>query len=90
MQTVLVLFVAVATAGYVLFNHFLAVTPDPREPPFVSSRIPVIGHIIGLIRYKGYYYNKLRYYIMNYGRFQDNTVADTSTEMRKRLHPYTP
>jgi hypothetical protein len=32
---------------------------DGREPPSVSSSIPVVGHLIGLIRYKVFYYQLL-------------------------------
>ena len=44
--------------------HFLC-TPihDPREPPLVTSRIPFIGHILGLLRYGTRYYQMTRYCI---------------------------
>lgn len=33
---------------------------DPREPPEVRSAIPVVGHIINLVRNGLSYYTKLR------------------------------
>jgi len=45
--------------GFML--HVLAVPRvDSREPPLLKSRIPVIGHIIGLIRYQAEYHIMLR------------------------------
>ena len=35
--------------------------PDPREPPIVSSTIPFIGHFLGLVKYGGAYYDKIRF-----------------------------
>jgi hypothetical protein len=33
---------------------------DPREPPEVSSKIPFIGHIIGMLTYHVDYYAMLK------------------------------
>ncbi|KAG4420303.1 hypothetical protein IFR04_006590 [Cadophora malorum] len=37
----------------------LSVQCDPREPPLLKPSIPYIGHIIGLFRYNGEYFEKL-------------------------------
>lgn len=41
--------------GVVLLAYTLELTSalfdDPREPPRVSSRIPVIGNVLGLLRH---------------------------------------
>lgn len=29
---------------------------DPREPPYIRSKIPFIGHVLGMIRYGGKYF----------------------------------
>jgi hypothetical protein len=34
---------------------------DPREPPLVNSRIPFVGHLIGILWYHQRYYEVLRY-----------------------------
>ena len=34
---------------------------DPQEPPLVTSRVPFIGHILGLLRYGTRYYQMTRY-----------------------------
>ena len=34
---------------------------DPREPPLVTSRVPFIGHILGLLRHGTRYYQMTRY-----------------------------
>ena len=46
---------------YCFLVRFRTVSSDPREPPIVPPRIPVIGHVIGLIRNGGAYYTKLRF-----------------------------
>lgn len=33
---------------------------DPREPPVISSLIPYVGHILGLLRYGQRYFEILR------------------------------
>lgn len=33
---------------------------DPREPPEVKSRIPLFGHLFGLLRHKADYMTVLR------------------------------
>lgn len=47
-------------ASYWYFNRFLAVKQDPKEPPFISPRIPIVGHLIGLVMRKNDYYLDLR------------------------------
>ncbi|KAL9581979.1 MAG: hypothetical protein Q9212_003566 [Teloschistes hypoglaucus] len=60
MQLSILLIGALATAAYWLLCRYLAVEQDPREPPLVSSRIPLVGHLIGLIWHKNNYYVTLR------------------------------
>jgi hypothetical protein len=33
----------------------------PQEPVYLQPKIPLIGHVIGLMRHGGAYYAKLRY-----------------------------
>jgi len=33
---------------------------DPREPPVLKPRIPLVGHIIGLFRHQASYYSMLQ------------------------------
>lgn len=39
----------------------LLVRHDAQEPPILSPRIPIIGHLIGMIRYKQDFYHRLGY-----------------------------
>lgn len=32
---------------------------DPREPPLVRSKVPFIGHILGLVQEQSNYFNRL-------------------------------
>lgn len=54
--------VTVLIIGF-LVNHLSSPKFDPREPPLVKPRIPIIGHLIGLIRYQNEYFNRLGYAI---------------------------
>lgn len=47
---------AVAT---VLVQKWLSPAVDAREPPLVPPRIPVIGHIVSMIREKTGFYTRL-------------------------------
>ncbi|OJD30748.1 cytochrome p450 [Diplodia corticola] len=53
-----VLAVALACAVAIGFSHW-ATAKDPREPPVVHARIPIIGHIVGFIRHGQPYLNHL-------------------------------
>jgi hypothetical protein len=35
---------------------------DPREPRFVAPGIPLVGHIVGLVRHGVDYFEVIRYY----------------------------
>ncbi|KUJ10373.1 cytochrome P450 [Mollisia scopiformis] len=48
-----------AVAVLLIIRQRLAIQLDPREPPILKPRIPYIGHIIGLSRYHGAYFDKL-------------------------------
>ena len=48
---------AITALGYILSQHSL----DPREPPEVHSKIPIIGHILGLMRHGMGYFSRIAY-----------------------------
>jgi hypothetical protein len=41
-----------------LFRQFSS-TPDPRQPPIVASKVPLIGHLLGLIKHDAEYFGIL-------------------------------
>lgn len=51
---------AVLAAGYVLLEYFFGFSQAQKEPPLARSRIPYIGHTLGLLRHKMKYYMELR------------------------------
>ena len=52
--------IAVITGGaIVVLQHLLKIQKDPREPPCLYSRIPLVGHLIGLMRNGADYFHKL-------------------------------
>lgn len=60
LQTTLLMSLAIIVGTSLLLTRILGMMQDPREPPSVSSYIPYIGHIIGLMRSKFNYYVQLR------------------------------
>ena len=52
----------VVAAGGVLglADFCLRAYGDPKEPPYVPARIPLIGHVIGLLTHGTSYYNQIR------------------------------
>ncbi|KAL3430191.1 cytochrome P450 [Aspergillus tetrazonus] len=46
---------AITALGYILSQHGL----DPREPPEVHSKIPIIGHLLGLMRHGMGYFSRI-------------------------------
>ena len=53
----IVLFIA---AVLLLAWHRLGVQMDPLEPPQLKPRIPLVGHLIGMIRYQSVYFEMLK------------------------------
>ena len=52
--------VAAALLIWFVLDRRYAPKHSPREPPMVSSSIPYIGHILGLLQYGTRYYQKTR------------------------------
>ena len=61
MQPSLLLLLLSFAAVYLLVNHFLIANHDPKEPLLLPPKIPLVGHVIGLMREKVYYCLDLRY-----------------------------
>lgn len=59
-QTLLVSLLAVAGSVFFL-DKLLTPNPEAKEPPFVSSSVPIIGHSMGIFWYKMKYFTFLRY-----------------------------
>ena len=45
---------------YVSLVYLFSPKYDPREPPVISSLVPFVGHILGLLRYGQRYFEILR------------------------------
>jgi hypothetical protein len=53
--------VSVAVVALALFLwRFSASGLDPREPPEAVSKIPFIGHLIGMLKHENYYFEILK------------------------------
>lgn len=52
---------ALAAAVGALISFLLRVKVDPREPPVFHSKIPFIGHIVGMLREGPMYLARVRY-----------------------------
>ncbi|KAJ5153098.1 uncharacterized protein N7482_009576 [Penicillium canariense] len=48
--TQLLILGVIAALGYVVFNGYGS-RHDPREPPMVTSGIPIVGHMFGMLRH---------------------------------------
>jgi hypothetical protein len=46
-------------AALVLLGRLLAPKIGPSEPPILKPRIPFVGHIIGMMREKNSFYQRL-------------------------------
>jgi len=57
-HTVLVVVVLLAI-GLALLHKFVGQKTDPREPPYLPSTVPVVGHMINGIREGARYYDRL-------------------------------
>jgi len=54
--------IAVILITMILFvlTRLISPTLDPKEPPLLKSKIPIVGHIIGIIRLQTSYHKFLR------------------------------
>ncbi|KAI9755372.1 MAG: Serine/threonine-protein phosphatase pp1 [Chaenotheca gracillima] len=59
-SAVILLAFALIAATIFLLGRFLSTGQDGREPPLIPPKIPVVGHLIGLMRSQMFYYVKLR------------------------------
>jgi hypothetical protein len=51
-----------ALAGLIYsLDWLLSLLDDPKEPPRVNSKIPLIGHLIGMARNGNSYFSQTRY-----------------------------
>ena len=50
---------ALALLAFLSFDYLLGPRKYPREPPYIPSKIPLVGHILGLMKEKNHYYTKL-------------------------------
>lgn len=57
------LLLAFAAAIWIWALHVYAPSHDPWEPPVITSRIPFVGHIVGLLRHGTRYYQMKRWSI---------------------------
>ncbi|KAG9239552.1 cytochrome P450 [Amylocarpus encephaloides] len=53
------LFLFLVPASIYGLDRLFSLTPDAREPPLVKPTIPIIGHLIGIIRHQSQYYTKI-------------------------------
>lgn len=60
MNLILFFIIALFVAIYYTVSRVQAAKHDGREPPILPSKIPFIGHVIGLLRKKVRYYVRLR------------------------------
>lgn len=47
--------------AYSTVQYFATRKVDPREPPVISSTLPYLGHILGVLQNGGKYYKIIRY-----------------------------
>ncbi|KAL2016806.1 hypothetical protein VTK56DRAFT_2975 [Thermocarpiscus australiensis] len=50
---------AVAATVFYLLSRFLTPPHNPKEPPLIRPKIPLIGHVIGLLRHGTGYYSRI-------------------------------
>lgn len=62
MHAILFLAIAICVAIPYAVARFLEARLDPKEPPTLPQKFPVIGHVIGMIQKKARYYVQLRYF----------------------------
>jgi hypothetical protein len=55
--------------GLLLLRNAGGPALDPREPPVLQSRIPFIGHIIGMVAEGTLYFKKLGWVIIQSARY---------------------
>ena len=61
-KNALLAFAAIA-CSFFLIDKILGIKPFANEPPYVSPKVPLIGHAIGLLWSKYDYYIGLRYVV---------------------------
>ena len=73
---VVVLLLAVIVS--VSFVYLFSPKYDPREPPVISSSIPYVGHILGLLRYGQRYFEILRS-LVHWSLFDQQAITNSDS-----------
>ena len=60
MQLSIAAIAALVMGAYYAFKRIIDRGGDPPEPPLVTSSIPFVGHILGMIKKKADYYVELQ------------------------------
>jgi hypothetical protein len=60
----ILLILGAAILAFDYLRRVLRLRHDSREPPLISADVPLIGHILGLLRYSFAYYAKIRFHIL--------------------------
>ena len=58
--TMLALLISVIVGGFYILSYYIGIHVDPREPPFISSKVPYIGHAIAFLRNGHNYWIQLK------------------------------
>lgn len=52
---------ALLVVTFFALSHVVKPAIDPREPPILEPRLPLVGHIVGLLQYGVDYFSFLGY-----------------------------
>ena len=59
--TQLLVVLSLSVGGLYILRSRFGTQVDPREPPFVKPRVPLIGHALGLLRHGSNYWVQVEY-----------------------------
>jgi hypothetical protein len=79
---VAVVYLAVRWSGLLNLFH----KKDPREPPEIASKIPIIGHVLGLQKDGNLYTSKLMYDYRELLCFQHHELKSKIEDQALRQH----
>ncbi|MCJ1405113.1 hypothetical protein MMC11_008339 [Xylographa trunciseda] len=88
--SLLVLLLSVVFGALYIASMYIAVNTDPREPPFVSAKIPFVGHAYGLLKYGQSHWKQIdaKYHLPIYtvGLLRRKAYIVTSLDLVNSVH----
>lgn len=76
---------AIVISIFMVLAFFFNARPDPTEPPYIPQTIPVVGHLIEVMRKGTNYYDRVRYSLFEKHFYVSNSHSHLALAVQSTL-----